>query len=140
MRLREVLRVAASCPRFGLRMPVYMSFLAELKRRHVFKVAAAHVVAAWVLAWVYDIGAKGVERTADPGEPAPAAKAPLALPASPGAPIASLPCACPAATSVTLACGAAKERHILKQGGTSGVAPASSRTRGRIKWAMQPAQ
>ena len=76
-----------------------MSFLAELKRRKVLRVAIAYVVAAWVaiqvaatvaplmiipdwvprlvlllavaglpvalvLAWVYDIGAKGIERTA----------------------------------------------------------------------------
>lgn len=82
----------------------FMSFLAELKRRHVFKVAAAYVVGAWVaiqvgatvapllsmpdwvprlvvllallgfpaaviLAWIYDIGAKGVERTVAAPEP-----------------------------------------------------------------------
>ena len=76
-----------------------MSLLAELKRRHVFKVAAAYAVAAWVaiqvgatvspllslpdwvpklvvllavlgfpaiviVAWIYDIGDKGVEKTA----------------------------------------------------------------------------
>ena len=75
-----------------------MSFLAELKRRHVLRVAVAYLVAAWVaiqvaatvapllsmpewvpklvvllaiiglpvalvLAWMYDIGARGLERT-----------------------------------------------------------------------------
>jgi adenylate cyclase len=81
-----------------------MSFLAELKRRHVFRIAAAYVVGAWVaiqvgatvapilqlpdwvprlvvglavigfpialaLAWTYDIGAKGLERTNPATEP-----------------------------------------------------------------------
>jgi len=90
-----------------------MSILAELKRRHVFRVAVAYVVGAWVaiqvaatvaplltmpdwvprlvvllailgfpvalaLAWIYDIGAKGVERTIAVDAPAPAAMARVA--------------------------------------------------------------
>ena len=93
-----------------------MPLLAELKRRHVFRIAAAYVVGAWiaiqvgatvapllgmpdwvprlvvlvaiigfpiavVLAWIYDLGERGIERTA------PQAVAEQAAPAAPTVPV-----------------------------------------------------
>jgi TolB-like protein/Tfp pilus assembly protein PilF len=111
----------------SLRGPIRdrMSFLVELKRRKVLRVAIAYVVAAWVaiqvaatvaplmtipdwvprlvvllavaglpvalvLAWVYDIGARGIERTESAVVPEPEAAAPVAWPPVPGGRIASL--------------------------------------------------
>jgi serine/threonine-protein kinase len=49
------------------------SFLAELKRRKVYRVAVVYAVVALVLAWAYDITPQGVRRTeqatAEPAEP-----------------------------------------------------------------------
>lgn len=94
-----------------------MSLLAELKRRHVFRIAAAYVVGAWIaiqvaatiapllgmpdwvprlvvllsfvgfpiaiaLAWIYDLGEKGIERTAPQTLSEPAAPVALPIPAT----------------------------------------------------------
>ena len=97
-----------------------MPLLAELKRRHVFRIAAAYVVGAWiaiqvgatvapllgmpdwvprlvvlvaiigfpiavVLAWIYDLGERGIERTAPQAVPEQAA------PAAPTVPVVQPP-------------------------------------------------
>jgi len=96
-----------------------MSLLAELKRRHVLRIAAAYVVGAWIaiqvgatiapllgmpdwvprlvvllsflgfpiavgLAWIYDLGEKGIERTTPATLPEPGVPSvPSAQPAAP---------------------------------------------------------
>jgi TolB-like protein/tetratricopeptide (TPR) repeat protein len=107
-----------------------MSLLAELKRRHVFRIAAAYVVGAWIaiqvaatiapllgmpdwvprlvvllsilgfpiavaLAWIYDLGERGLERTApktslEPTAPEAPTTQPVSLARSASDPVTSL--------------------------------------------------